>query len=345
MGSSEPRRNRRSRNSGATVADVARRAGLSPMTVSRVINGSGNVLGETRARVQAAIVELGYVPNAAARSLAGRGPARLVLLHSNPSAAWLSEFLVGSLDGAAAAHAQLIVEHWDGQETPSALAARLVAQRIDGVVLPPPLCDDPSLLAALASAGIGFAQVASGAPITGSVAVSIGDEAAAQAMTRHLIGLGHRRVGFVTGDANQTASGLRRAGYLRALGDAGITEDAALIVAGDFTYRGGLAAATQLLDLAERPTAIFASNDDMAAAAVSVAHRRGIDVPGELSVCGFDDTAIARTIWPELTTIRQPVAEMARRAVAELAAAPSDLLPVTMPFELIARASSGPVPT
>ena len=138
-------------------------------------------------------------------------------------------------------------------------------------------------------------------------------------MTRHLVALGHRRIGFVCGNPNQTASDRRLAGYRDALIEAAIEVDDALIMPGLFSYRSGLDAAEQLMTLEARPTAIFASNDDMAAATVAVAHRHGIDVPGDLSVCGFDDTAIATTIWPELTTIHQPIAAMSRAALDLLA--------------------------
>jgi LacI family transcriptional regulator len=127
--------------------------------------------------------------------------------------------------------------------------------------------------------------------------------------------LGHRRIGFIAGNPNLSASAQRLEGYRAALAAVGIEEDPALIVDGLFTYRSGLDAAEQLLDLPDPPTAIFSSNDDMAAATVAMAHRRGLDVPGDLTVCGFDDTTLATAIWPELTTIHQPIADMARAAV------------------------------
>jgi LacI family transcriptional regulator len=134
-------------------------------------------------------------------------------------------------------------------------------------------------------------------------------------MTRHLGALGHVRIGFITGNPNQTASAERLDGYRAALADMRLPDDPALVTEGLFTYRSGLDAADRLLDLDDAPSAIFASNDDMAAATVAIAHRRGLDVPSDLTVCGFDDTALATTIWPELTTIRQPVVEMSRMAV------------------------------
>lgn len=350
----KPRSPRRARR-GPTIADVARAAGVSPMTVSRVINSEPNVQDDTRAKVEAAIASLGYVPNLAARSLAGGQPCRVALLYSNPSAAYLSEFLVGGLAEAAARDVELTVEPSTGAESAEALVRRLVAHRIDAALLPPPLCEDAALLAALRAASLPMAQVATGCPEPFALAVTIDDEAAAHAMTTRLIALGHRRIGFIAGNPNQTASALRRAGHERALAEAGIAADPALLAAGDFTYRSGLDAAEQLLAQEPRPTAIFASNDDMAAAAIAIAHRRGLDVPGDLSICGYDDTAMATTIWPELTTIRQPIAEMARVAVRLLAAnvragtgagyeAPQQerLAQERLAFELIARASDGP---
>jgi LacI family transcriptional regulator len=138
-------------------------------------------------------------------------------------------------------------------------------------------------------------------------------------MTRHLIGLGHRRIGFLGGDPRLAASGLRRAGYEDALQEAGVAVDPLLQVPGSFTYRSGLEGAARLLALGKPPTAIFASNDDMAAGTIAAAHQRRVDVPSQLTVCGFDDSPIASTVWPELTTIRQPIADMARLAVEMLA--------------------------
>lgn len=318
QGSKPAMRSARRSAKGPTVADVARLAGVSAMTVSRVINSGGsnggNVLPETRERVDAAIAETGYVPNPAARSLASGRQRRIALLHANPSAAYLSEFLVGSLAEASSCDAQLLVEHCTEGEPNAALVARLRSHNIVGVLLPPPLADDTALLAALNAEGFVMAQVATGLPASFAQAVSIDDECAAMDITQRFIAAGHRRIGFIAGNTNQTASALRRAGYERALAEAGIAIDSDLIVQGDFTYRSGLVAAARLLELKQRPTAIFASNDDMAAATVTAAHRTGLDVPRQLSICGFDDTAIATTVWPELTTVRQPIADMARRA-------------------------------
>ncbi|NJC08425.1 LacI family transcriptional regulator [Polymorphobacter fuscus] len=298
-----------------TISDVAAHAGVSPMTVSRVINAKTSVRPETRDRVEAAIAALNYAPNAAAQSLAGGEDIRIGLLHYNPSFAYLSALLMGSLDQASRSNVQLVVEKCDDADQATAAIDHLVAGRVDGILLPPPLSDDPAVLAAIERVGLPVVAVATGGAPGWAMSVSIDDRAAAYEMTRHLGALGHRRIGFITGNPDQAASAERLAGYQAALADLGLPAAPDLVAPGLFTYRSGLAAADLLLDRPEPPTAIFAANDDMAAATVSIAHRRGLDVPRDLTICGFDDTALATTIWPELTTIRQPVLEMSRIAV------------------------------
>lgn len=311
----------RRRRAAPTIGDVAEQAGVSPMTVSRVINGESNVRETTREAVNAAIRALNYAPNPAARSLAGAAQVRIGVLYNNPSAAYLSEFLVGSLDQASRVDAQIVVEKCEIGDRELEAARHLLRGGVDGVILPPPLSDSEPVLQLMRDAGIPTVVVASGRPRQEMLAVTIDDLEAAREMTAHLIGLGHRRIGFVAGNPNQTGSALRLRGYQSALEAAGLVVDPALIAPGLYTYRSGLAAADCLLDLAKPPTAIFAANDDMAAAVVAVAHRRGLDVPGDLSVCGFDDTTLATAIWPELTTIHQPIASMSRAAVDLLMAA------------------------
>ncbi|AMK16595.1 MULTISPECIES: LacI family DNA-binding transcriptional regulator [Sphingobium] len=308
------RTSRRQRNA-PTINDVARHAGVSPMTVSRVINSEHVVKAETREKVKSAIEALNYAPSAAARSLAGGEEMRIGLLYSNPSSSYLSEFLMGSLDQASRSNVHLVVEKFGEDMSVKNVVNHLVRGRINGVILPPPLCDSLEMLRALAAAMIPAVAVATGRTPKRMSAVSIDDEDAAYAMTRHLIALGHVRIGFIRGNPDQSASERRYKGYVRALTEAGIAVDDQLVAQGLFSYRSGLDAAEQILDLPEPPSAIFASNDDMAAATVAIAHRRGLDVPGDLTVCGFDDTPLATTIWPELTTIRQPISDMSRAAV------------------------------
>jgi LacI family transcriptional regulator len=286
-----------------------------------VINKDARVRPETRERVEAAIAALNYAPNPAARVLAGAAQTRIALVYGNPSRGYLSEFLLGALSEASRSDAQLILENCADGHDPAAIIERAATHRLDGVILPPPFCDDPGLVGALLARGVPVAVLATGAPAKDTFAITIDDAQAAADMTRHLIQQGHRRIGFIVGDPAQSASAKRLQGYRLALREAGLPIDGGGIVQGDFSYRSGLTAAEQLLAADPRPTAIFASNDDMAAAAIAVAHRRRLEVPDDLTVCGFDDTALATTISPELTTVRQPVAEMAQAAVEMLTSA------------------------
>jgi LacI family transcriptional regulator len=298
-----------------TIADVAKEAGYSPMTVSRVINGEKNVREDTRIAVQEAIVRLNYSPNLAARTLAGAEQIRIAMLYGNPSAAYLSRLLVGTLEQARKSHVQLTIEQCDSEADLPETFDGLIASGIDGIVLSPPMCDSPKTLELIEKTGLACVVVANWSPPGNMSVVFIDDIEAAAAMTRHIISLGHKRIGFVIGNPIHKASWQRLTGFKAAMAEAGLEIERELVVDGQFTYRSGLDAAEQLLNLPNPPSAIFASNDDMAAAAVTVAHRRHLDVPRDLTVCGFDDTDFAQSIWPELTTIHQPIAEMSRTAV------------------------------
>ena len=344
--SSAPRKGNRRQSGQPTINDVARLANCSPMTVSRVINNEASVREQTRAAVLAAIEKLNYKPNRAARSLAGAAQMRIALLYSNPSASYLSELLMGSLEQASRSDVHLVVERCEFDRDEERVVRRLVESGIDGFLLPSPLCDEATLLDMLSEQGSRAVLIGTGRAHPDHSAVMIDEYQAAYDMTQHIIGLGHQRIGFIVGNPHQTASGQRLSGYLDAMKEAGLEVTDGMVMQGLFTYRSGYDAAVRLLEQANPPTAIFASNDDMAAAVVAVAHRRHLDVPVDLSVCGFDDTAIASTIWPELTTIRQPITEMARRAVDLLAnelrggrsgkARPSH---VTLGYKLVRRQS------
>jgi LacI family transcriptional regulator len=305
----------RGQKSGATIADVARESGFSPMTVSRVINGEKNVRESTRTVILDVIEKLHYAPNLAARSLAGAEQIKIGLLYSNPSAAYLSRFLVGSLEQARQQHVQLTIEDCKTEADAKEALHALKASHVDGVILSPPLCDSKIVLKTLEQEGLLSVVVANWRPPGNFSVIRIDDIDAAYSMTRHLLELGHKRIGFIKGNPTHRASSQRLIGYQQALEEAAIALDDALVVDGQFTYRSGLDAAQTLLALPDRPTAIFAANDDMAAAAVTVAHRNHLDVPRDLSICGFDDTDFAQSIWPELTTIHQPITDMSRAAV------------------------------
>lgn len=287
------------------------------MTVSRVINGRTNVSELTRTRVLKAIEDAEYSPNSFARSLAAGNAAHIGMLYSNPSAAYLSQFLIGALQAARRSGAHLVLESCklDDADDHKEVLRRAVKAELRGVIVPPPLCDSAPLLAELDKLGVPVVTVATSFAGRRDLDVQFDDYAAAVEMTEYLIELGHRRIGFIKGDPNHLASENRARGFLTALQGAGLDPSAALVQQGYFSYRSGLTAAELLLSQDEPPTAIFASNDDMAAAVISVAHRRSLHVPDDLTVVGFDDTTIATTIWPELTTVRQPIAQMAQAAV------------------------------
>ena len=317
------------------------------MTVSRVINAEANVREATRTKVLAAIARLNYSPNHAARSLAGGEQARIALLFDNPSASYLSEFLLGALEEASRRDVQLVVQSCDSVAAAKDLLRNLAGSGVHGFILPAPLCEDSGVLALLAEIEAIAVAVGPGMVTHAQGTVLIDEFQAAYDMTRHIIGLGHRRIGFIVGNPEHLAADRRLKGYLAALGDAGLEVEERLIVQGWFTYHSGLDAARQLLSIDPRPTAIFASNDDMAAAAVAMAHRHQLDVPGDITVCGFDDTAMARTIWPELTTIRQPIGEMTAWAIGAIMRMlrarrhGEAILPEcqTMPYTLVRRES------
>ena len=311
-------KNGRRKQTVPTIADVAKRAGVSPMTVSRVINGEDNVRQSTRETVNRAVDELGYTPNQAARSLAGADQIRIGMFYDDARTSYVSMSLVAGLQQASKRNVQLSVARSASIEEGEEAIRRLALGGIDGVVLPPPLSDSERILDLLQREEIATVIIATGDPNSPFSAVGVDDFEAAHAMVDHIISLGHKRIGFITGALNQMVSKRRLNGYKDALQNAGIEVDESLIVEGEFTYKSGLGAARTLLSLDPMPTAIFASNDEMAAATIAVAHRRGIDVPNDITVCGFDDTAVAVTVWPELTTIRQPIEEMCRTAVDHL---------------------------
>lgn len=311
------RKSRRRSGGMPTIADVAAAAQCSPMTVSRVINGESKVSDKTREAVTEAIKKLNYSPNKAAQRLAGGGQLKIALLYDNPSSSYLSELLMGVLEESGSTGVHLIVERCDVSKKGLAAVSRLADDGIGGFILPSPLCDEKKILDLLDQLNVVTFSVGPGnAPRSNQGAVMIDDYQAAYDMTEHIISLGHKKIGFIIGNPQQVASEQRHNGYLDAMRDAGLKITDNMVAQGQFSYRSGMHAAEELLSVkTDRPTAIFASNDDMAAATVAVAHRKQLDVPKDITVCGFDDTAIAQTIWPELTTVRQPIRQMAQHSM------------------------------
>ncbi|KTF39218.1 LacI family DNA-binding transcriptional regulator [Xanthomonas translucens] len=336
--------------SAVTLLDVAQHAGVSPMTASRVINRHPRVGASLRERVEASIKTLGYRPNLAGRSLRTASLARIGVLYSNPSAAYLNQFMLGILEQSSLDGSQVLVEKRDDIGSQRTATERLLDAGVDGVILPPPLCDSRHTIEELDARGIPVVAVSTGTPMHGVSSVRIDDYQAACTITRHLLDLGHRDIGFISGDPQHTPSAPRSRAFFDTMAAAGLPVSAARVAEGLFTYRSGLLAATALLQAAPRPSAILCSNDDMAAAAVAIAYSLRLRVPEDLSIAGFDDTPVATTIWPELTTIHQPVTAMGRAAVTLLldeirqrrAGLPSRGIHQVMEYTLVTRGSTAP---
>lgn len=344
------------RRQAVTITHVAADAGVSLQTVSRVINKEPNVRPAMAARVQASIDKLGYVPSIAAQRMAGSRSYLILALNDRDRTIadwrerqgtdWVDQMMLGGMLECAEHGYRLLVElvdtHHDHIERE--LAATLAALQPDGVILTPPHSENPLITGLLARHRIAFARIGSLKEGPG-FALTLDDERAARSATEHLIGLGHRRVGFIAGPTEYELSGWRVDGWRAAMAAARLPTDD-LLARGDFGYESGLAAAARLLDGAHRPTAIVASNDRMALATLEAARARGLAVPGNLSLVSFDDTPIVRFTHPPLTAVVQPIAEASAKAVALIIAgnagqAPPDG-PVIVPAGLTIRQSTVP---
>ncbi|NDK39834.1 LacI family DNA-binding transcriptional regulator [Pseudoxanthomonas gei] len=300
------------------IEDVAAAAGVSMKTVSRVLNNEPNVRDITRERVMRAVEQLQYKPNLSARSLAGQRSCVVALVYNNPSRNYLMEIQNGMLEACRANHYNLVLGPvGSGTQRAADIKGLFEYFGPDGVVLIPPLTDDPVVLAYLQEHGVPFACIAPREP-QNHIGVMMEETAAVVELVAGLIALGHRRIGHIKGPRAHGACQWRYAGYRQALRTAGLAYDPRLVVQGEFSFESGMQGANRLLDLPDPPTAIFAANDDMAAGVIRAAGERGVSVPRELSVCGFDDTPIASHIYPALTTVRQPTSEMGRLATLEL---------------------------
>ncbi|PIC00524.1 LacI family DNA-binding transcriptional regulator [Caulobacter sp. X] len=310
------------RGGKVTIVDIAREAGVSIKTVSRVINREEGVGEETRARVQALVDRLGYRPNVSARSLSSRRSYLIGAIFMRVGAYhYVGEVQVGAMRACRRAGYHLVVEQVRPPETVGGVqrfAEGLRDARFDGVVLTPPTCDDPEVLAAVEAAGLPYVRIAPHREFERSPYVFMDDQKAAREQTLRLWNMGHRRIAFIDGPADHGSATRRRLGYLEAMRDRGVEPRPEWIAKGEFLSLSGFNATEALLRLPERPTAIFAANDEMAVGALAAAAKNGLSVPRDLSVVGFDDTPSAEAAWPRLTTIHQPTAEMAEAAVEML---------------------------
>lgn len=332
-----------------SINDVAKAAGVAIKTVSRVLNNEPNVREETRAQVLAAVKKLNYHPSLSARSLASRRSYLIGLVYDNPSATYTIEVQRGALARCREGKFLLLLHEvaGRGEELIKDILAFANRTHLDGLIITPPLSESVELIRTLDAEGPPFVRIAPNDFRHKSPYVDIDDESAAREMTEYLIGLGHRRIGFIIGRPGHHASGERLRGYKAALKAHRLPHVAEYVRQGDFLFDSGLDAARQLLALPKRPTAIFAANDDMAAGVLMAAHEMGVKVPAQLSVAGFDDAAIARTVWPPLTTVLQPTYELSYRAadlLLQYLQDDSPPKPVRLPHRLVCRGSTDVAP-
>ena len=324
-----------------SIHDVAALAKVSIKTVSRVVNDAPNVSAELRERVQAAVRELGYRPNQSARRLAGGRSFMIAYLYSNPAPGYISGIQSGAAARCRELGYHLVVEPISpgGEERFDVLDRLVAALRPDGVLLVPPLSDDAAMLARLAELRLPCARIA-GSVVGAGFNIHTPERAAGRMVADHLIAHGHRRIGIITPPAKHRSALRRVEGFRDGLAAAAVPIDESLFVDGGFTFASGIAAGEALLALPQPPSAIFATNDDMALGVLTLAHQIGLRVPEDLSVVGFDDTPASLTSWPPLTTVRQPLEDMGRAVIDALANGPEDA-PEFL-FTLMERASSGP---
>ncbi len=333
----------------ATIRDVAKHAGVSIKTVSRVINDQAFVREETRARVMQAIDELGYVVNVSAQRLASGRSHTIGLVYHNASWHYLNHVLQSVLETGQKAGYHVLPNACDARRSDDCQEVLHLASQcsVDGFIFTPPSDNSAPLLDELSSLNVPFVCLTPWNRDGLFPYVTATDRQGAYDMTRYLLSRGHRRIGFIQGPVEQKAGHDRFDGFRAALAEEGIAVDPALVVQGDDHFDSGQACAQILLNARPRPTAIFANNDEMASGVLVAAHQMGISVPGELSVTGFDDIPLSRQVWPALTTVRQPIRKMAELAtmllIRVLGGGEPDTLQHELPTKLVIRESTSSV--
>jgi LacI family transcriptional regulator len=330
-----------------TINDIARLAGVSKKTVSRVINASPFVRADTRERIEAVIAELGYAPDPQARGLAYGRAFLIGLVYDNPNPQYVVNMQLGLLDAMRGSGFELVVHPCD-RASPTFLAdlrGFVERQRLFGVVLTPSVSEDERAAALMKEIGCAYVRVASVSLDQPEHLIETRDRLGGREAAAHLAELGHTRIAFVSGPPSFRSSHERRSGFEEALAERGLTLAKAYAVEGAYTYESGIEAGRALMAMSPRPTAVFAGNDEMAAGVLQAARQAGVRVPDELSVVGFDDFQIASRLWPTLTTIRTPTREIGRLAAERLMGRddegrdPKSRLPA-----LVVRESTAPPP-
>jgi len=299
-----------------TIKDVSKDAKVSIKTVSRVINNEANVSIDTKQKVLQSISKLGFKPNKSAQSLRSKRSHMIALLYDNPNKHYLADIQSGILKVCKETGYNLVLQECDYKN--KSLGFEIIEFirdfQIDGLIVTPPLSDMDDFLACLDKASVKYSIIAPSDKRTSSSYVSSNDYEASYAMTHEIIRKGHTSIGFVRGHHKHSASLLRYQGFFDALAQMNILVNGDWIKQGNFSFDSGFDAGMKIMSSSMRPSVIFASNDYMAAGVMKAAQMKGIKIPSELSIVGFDDSPIAEQLWPSLSTIKQPVKEMACHA-------------------------------
>jgi len=303
----------------ATIKDVARMAQVSIKTVSRVVNNEPHVAEDMRARVQNAIDLLGYAPNISARRLVQRRSYMLcILLHT--SGFYQSALINKTLEVGYEYDYDILIQTYFPSQARSKkkLAGLINERRIDGLITTPPCDTDEFVLDLVRNSHIPLVQISPYNPSPEVPAITADDFQGAYLMTEHLINLGHRNIAFLKGPRNHRTSLERLLGYRRALEHYHIAPKSQLELDSEFNFDGGYTAAKIAMNQVEPPSAIFGGNDEAAFGAIYALQEMGFSVPQHISVCGFDDLANSKNVWPGLTTVHHPVNEIAEQALSML---------------------------
>ena len=305
-----------------TIKDVSKDAKVSIKTVSRVINNEANVAEETKKRVLLSVDKLGFRPNKSAQSLRSKRSFIIALLYDNPNKSYLADIQSGIFKACKLTGYNLVVQECDykSPELNDTILEFVEDLKIDGLILTPPLSDMDDFLQDLDKHQIDYAVIAPSTKKTESLYVSSNDYEAAYKLTLEIIKYGHKDIGFIKGHPKHSASNLRFNGFIDAIKIHGFDVNDAWIKQGNFSFKSGFDAGVEIFHSDRIPTAIFASNDSMAAGIMKSAHMKGLKIPDDVSLAGFDDSPIADEIWPALTTVKQPVEKMAHHAAKILMA-------------------------
>lgn len=332
-----------------TINDIARLAGVSKKTVSRVINNYPFVKDETRKKIQEIIEEIGFAPDPQARGLAFRRSFLFGVIYDNPTPQYVVNMMQGLLGGLEGSGFELVIR--PGNRTApdflSSMRDFVERQKLSGIVLPPSVSEDDRLIRVLRELDCPYVRIAAVSLDEPRRMVVTHDSDGAAAAARHLADLGHTLIAHISGPSSFLSAHVRREGFIRGLAERGLKLDPAYDIEGAYTFASGLDAAQKLLSQNPRPTAIFTGNDEMAAGVYRIAHNMGLEIPRDLSVIGFDDSPIAAHMWPILTSVRLPIHEMGRRAAEKLVLQRNGLFPDEAEYvitpELIVNGSTGPV--